>query len=498
MNAFDKINSLKENFEENIKDVNNFNSSKGLLKDFGNYLEKNKGLLIGLIGIALVNIGSQASAPIINQIKSSEITQMQNIDEISYDNALKDFQNNVDLNNGIVNKSFIKQNISKEINETEIENMLSMNSGDNLFLKNPFAKNQTLEIKITDQGNSHLQEESNLKGFQISNENVGVFIDDAEQSISFNVKDFEQFAYNFAEVKNDKEKLDFAKYIVYHEAAHATRRQTAHVDHKTTSQLRHVEIEMHSDISALLMIAKENQNIKDFNRVIDVVIKSNIVQLDSASDHNTGYGLIELKKVMNENPELMQMKKEDISEFAYRFVKEVQNIDFTSHPVVMEMKKEMDKETDLIMEDIKNGKNLEYVNYYFSKSYNKGATGFSVEKFLENGQAKRIERQLSKATADVKKEIKYDDLVGLTYLKNFKEIEKENNPMAWLIVAEKTIKEIEKEVENNPRVSQEIVNLMKSKISIDEINYNVSDIQDLISNANNYKSIKNTGVNFKL
>lgn len=28
--------------------------------------------------------------------------------------------------------------------------------------------------------------------------------------------------------------------------------------------------------------------------------------------------------------------------------------------------------------------------------------------------------------------------------------------MAWLIVAEKTIKEIEKEVENNPRVSQEI------------------------------------------
>lgn len=42
------------------------------------------------------------------------------------------------------------------------------------------------------------------------------------------------------------------------------------------------------------MIAKENQNIKDFNRVIDVVIKSNIVQLDSASDHNrAGYGLIE-------------------------------------------------------------------------------------------------------------------------------------------------------------------------------------------------------------
>lgn len=41
---------------------------------------------------------------------------------------------------------------------------------------------------------------------------------------------------------------------------------------------------------------------------------------------------------------------------------------------------------------------------------------------------------------------------------------------------------------------------MKSKISIDEINYNVSDIQDLISNANNYKSIKilELILNFKL
>lgn len=55
----------------------------------------------------------------------------------------------------------------------------------------------------------------------------------------------------------------------------------------------------------------------------------------------------------------------------------------------MEMKKEMDKETDLIMEDIKNGKNLEYVNYYFSKSYNKGATGFSVEKVFRKWSSKQ-------------------------------------------------------------------------------------------------------------
>lgn len=498
MSSFDKINSLKKNFEENIQNVDGFNSSKGLLKDFGNYLEKNKGLLIGLLGIALVNVGSQASAPIINQIKNSEITQMQNIDGINYESALKDFQKNVDLNNGVVNKSFIKQNVSEEINEKEIEKLLSMNTGDNIFLKNPFAKNQVLEIKITDQGHSHLQENSELKGFQISNENVQVFVDDAEQAINFNVEGFELFASNFAEAKNDKEKLDFAKYIVYHEAAHATRRQTAHVDQESTSQLRHIEIEMHSDVSALLMIAKENQNLNDFNRVIDVVIKNSVVQLDNSSDHNTGYGLMELKKIMNENPELMQIKKEDISEFAYRFVKEIQKIDFSSHPLVMEMKEEMDKGKDLIMEDIKNGKNLEYVNYYFSKSYNKGAIGFSVEKFLENGQENRIERQLLRATSDAREEIKYDDLMGLTYLKNFKEIEKENNPRAWLIVAEKTIKEIEKEVENNPRVDQEIVNLIKSKIGIDEINYNISDIQDLMSNTNNYKAIKNTGVSFKL
>lgn len=94
MSSFDKINSLKKNFEENIQNVDGFSSSKGLLKDFGDYLDKNKGLLIGLLGIALVNVGGQASAPIINQLKNSEITQMQNIDVINYESALKDFQRN--------------------------------------------------------------------------------------------------------------------------------------------------------------------------------------------------------------------------------------------------------------------------------------------------------------------------------------------------------------------------------------------------------------------
>jgi hypothetical protein len=68
MSLFDNIKNIKSKFEDNLKDINEFEHSNGLLKDFGNYLEKNKGMLIGIVGIALINIASQASIPIINRI----------------------------------------------------------------------------------------------------------------------------------------------------------------------------------------------------------------------------------------------------------------------------------------------------------------------------------------------------------------------------------------------------------------------------------------------
>lgn len=52
---------------------------------------------------------------------------------------------------------------------------------------------------------------------------------------------------------------------------------------------------------------------------------------------------------------MLNIKKEDISEFAYRFVKEIQKIDFSNESVVLNMKEILNKDNNLILNDIKNG-----------------------------------------------------------------------------------------------------------------------------------------------
>lgn len=497
MNNFEKIKNLKNEFSINISDKEEFKNSIGLLKDFGNYLEKNKGLLIGLIGVALINVSSQAAAPIIKNMQETQITQ--NIDELDISEALKDFKKDVEINNSIVNTRFIETKVKEEINSENIKELLSMEINESVFLKNPFVKNQVLKINITESGLTHLSEKSGLPNFSLNNENKNILLDKGEQQIFFNIKDFKLYANNFAQVKNEKETLDLAKYIIYHEAAHATRRQSEHLDQEAFKNMRHVEIEMHSDISAILLLAKENNNIDNFNKVIDTVINNTVSMLDqSANDHSTAYGLMEFKKVVNENQELLNINKEDISEFSYRFVKEVQKIDFSNESVVIDMKENLNKDNSLIVNDLKEGKNLDYINYYFSKKYNKGVDGFKVEDFINKGQINRLERQLPRVVEEAKSEIRHDDFVGLTYLKNKKEIGSENTENLWHKVMQKTVKDLENKVKESPRIDSNIVNLMKAKIKIDEINYNIEDVKELVMNASNYKKVSEKGIKFEI
>ncbi len=59
-------------------------------------------------------------------------------------------------------------------------------------------------------------------------------------------------------------------------------------------------------------------------------------------------------------------------------------------------------------------------------------------------------------------------------------------------------KDIENKVNENPRIDKNIVNIMKAKIKIDEINYNIEDVKELVMNANNYKKINEKGIKFEI
>ncbi len=68
----------------------------------------------------------------------------------------------------------------------------------------------------------------------------------------------------------------------------------------------------------------------------------------------------------------------------------------------------------------------------------------------------------------------------------------------WHKLMQKTVKDLEDKVKENPRIDSNIVNLMKAKIKIDEINYNIEDVKELVMNASNYKKVSEKGIKFEI
>lgn len=479
MNHIEKIRENKNKALNSLIELNGFENTKGLLSNFADFISENKSVVYALTGVSLAlsatkTFNVEDISNLISKYEISQSVEKLNNSEIDYSSSLKDFQKEVNLGNSIINNNFLKHQDAKKLNDLDILKISSMQEGETTFFKNPFIKNNVIGLKINNEIGSFLDEKPVGANFQVTEHNHHMFIDNAEVMINFNNIYQEQFMNNFANVKTETQRIDLTKFIIYHEAAHSSKRQSAHIDPSSASEIEHRFLEMQSDVAALMLIGKEAKDLSRFNYTIDTVINLRIANLDKTSDHNSTYGLIELKKIVNENPNILNMQQEDIAEFSYRFTNEMEKLSFEDNPVVHNIKSNLSFEEDNIVEKLKSGEDVSHISYYFSKMYNKGVDGINAVDFLNKTHPTRIKRTLDRVSDNYNKEARHDDVVGLTYLNN--KIKHSESP--WYVAMHETKKDLEKMVDLNPRINKEFINMINSKIKIDEINYDFSSLNN--------------------
>lgn len=497
MKNFNEIKKLNEDFKENIESNNYFKHTKGLLENFGNYLSNNKTIFYGLLGATVFNIAAQSILPVVKEYNQTEISQIYKGDSsgLNLQEDLNNFIKESNLGNELSNIGFTKKSSVDILNEDVSKQIVNMKDGESIFVRNPFWENSVVEVKVNNNLESHMAENHGVQ-HQMNHENVKIMMDYSTPVINFNNVHLNMFLENFAESKTPEQSLDMAKYVLYHEAAHATRRQSVNIDQAAAEKMEHIELEMHSDVASLMLIGSESKDLSRFNYATDMVIKMRISNLDYISDHNTTYGLMELKQIVNKNPELLNIKASDISEFSYMFTKKIANAEFNADSDVQEMLSVMPKTSQELLEKVNNNEDMNYINYYAGKLYNKGTNGFKIEKFMKDGMESRAKRVLDRISTELNDDIRHDDMVAFTYMKNRQDVINKNGTLKDVI--EQTQKELVEKTANKPIITESLVSVLKSKIKMDEMDYNVADIQSLLNQTNNNKDFVKKGIKFEI
>lgn len=499
MSNINKIKELHNNFEENVKISENFEHTKGLLQDFGSYLNKHKQMFYLLLGATAMNIAAQVAEPIIKQHQASEFSQIYKSDasELTLEESLLNFKKEVDIGNTVVNSRYLQHQNAQVMNEDVVREIMDMKVGETIFVKNPFWTNSVVEIKIDNEVESMMYASNHgSHQHQINEFNASMIVDHTNPVIKFNTDNMKQYLENFVGAKTEQQKVDYTKFILYHEAAHATRRQSEHLDSKAYQNITVLKKEIQADTSAMMMLGHESKDIKDFNEKIDMIIKTRLTVLTYDSDHNTTYAMIELKNAINNNPELLNMNPSNYTEFSHMFSEKISQANFNNEPVVKTMLDAIPKDKESMWNEAKEGKNMEYMNYYAGKLYNKGLYAFNLKRFLEPGFEHRASRIFDNVEATINKDIKHDDFVAFTFMKNKKEMD------SGAITADQFLSkmqdELTKKVESNPVITKDIVSMLKTKIKMDEMDYNVEDIQNLVNQVNNHKKISKNNIKFEI
>jgi hypothetical protein len=499
MSNINKIKELHNNFKENIETSETFEHTKGLLQDFGNYLNKHKQMFYVLLGATAMNIAAQAAEPIIKQYQASEFSQIYKSDasELTLEDSLMNFKKEVDMGNNVTNSAFAQHQNAQIMNEDLVKDIMNMKVGETIFVKNPFWTNSVIELKIDNEVESMMYA-SNYEAHkhQINEFNSSMIVDYTNPVIKFNPDNMKEYLDNFANAQTEQQKVDYTKFVLYHEAAHATRRQSEHLDAKAYENITVLKKEIQSDVSAMMLLGHESRDLKNFNENIDMIIKTRLTVLEYDSDHNTTYAMIELKNAVNNNPELLNMKPSNITEFAYLFSEKISQANFNNEPVVKDLLSSIPKDKESLLNEAKEGKNMEYMNYYAGKIYNKGIYAFNLKRFLQPGFEHRTDKIFENIESTINKDIRHDDFVAFTFIKNKKEFD--STPMTADQFLTKMQNDLTKKAENDPVITKDMVSMLKAKIKMDEMDYNVADIQNLVNQVNSHKKISKNNIKFEI
>ena len=253
MDSFQKIYNIREAFDDKLYQTEEFKITKGLLYNFGSYIEQNKGLLYGLLGTSIFNIASNSNpvnntstAPIFNnpvlieQMKNKLDSNLINRRGMDIYAKIESFKAAAKLGNTIKNHSYIGHEIH-ELNAATINALKDDVAGTVRVFENPFWKGNFVEINITkDQDNQFIFPD--LYNFEATSKNSLLLVDNTEQKLYYNNQQAIAYA-NYSETNNIEL---MTKYIVYHESAHASFRQAFRLG----SDIDLLKGEVHSDITS--------------------------------------------------------------------------------------------------------------------------------------------------------------------------------------------------------------------------------------------------------
>lgn len=470
MSKFDKIANIRENFDDTLYQVDEFKTTKGLLYDFGQYIKENKAVLIGLLAATSINALSQLSVikdmdfgallssetqyeTVINQQSTpmpTEIVVKSDFSGLDMKSNLETFNDTVALSNAVTNSNYIGKEIPS-LSMAGIEQLKTMPERTPLVFKNPFWENNVIELENTPI-NSAFYRDGKVE-INADIHSAALLANNTEERIVINFEEVNGIM-GFIGVKQEDHDL-MTKYVVYHEAAHGSFYQSREFNIQTQLDKREVDVELHSDMAAIMMLGVEAKSLQEFNKLSDYVMTFRMKRMETDISHNSTYAIAELKQLVNKNPELLNMKPSDVSSFTAVIANQVTNHKFSDVELADLKDYGVDFSKAKILDDFYNGKNntlYHSMREDISPSFNID----NIQKMPEELKMRKFDGVAKRFAATFQESAKHDVVTSM--------MNAHNN---WDLA--KTAKDLNEYVKNHSILDQGMNNAIDYKVQMETL-----------------------------
>lgn len=323
-NKFDKIKQLKDSFEFNLDDVasNRFETTRSLFNDFKSIFNVKAVAVAALMGLS------------VNAVAADQIPLTAIQETFNQSIRMTNSNYNENLPTYFENKSSIKDDTTLK-NEFWQGSVSTLIVGDANDAKGPSDYREQLNLMANNSGNAIYVSEFAMNPLSVKKlPTVAEYYNNTS-----NYKHYfrnEQTSDTLMDLKNrlkPENQRYFDDFITYHEMAHGSfEQENSRLNTEATLNLGTViQLESHSDISSLFMVANKHAlTYNQFKSLATDIIEARSLYAGIGRDfnHNTSVILSELIHTLDDNKNIYNnMSNEKISAFSAYFVHEFFNQD---------------------------------------------------------------------------------------------------------------------------------------------------------------------------
>lgn len=488
MSFFDRLSSIKNDFQENIKDKPEHSLSGGLLQNFAKTFVEHKGLLLALSAVSLM--GS------VKNISMNTVPQ----EPVSYQSTISEYQNyksGLEISNKFVNSNY-KEDL-KKLDYEAIKDIMGDHKMDMQYVfKNPYTNRNiiSLEIKQKTEIGSYASVEHGIPA-KLSLHNSLLVMDHDSHNVVIVPSQLKAIKDDL-KLKSSQDVIN--AYVINHEMAHTTVRQSPRYDGYTVEK----DKEAHSDISSIILTSKQigeqasktdkthtslNRNValETFNTLVDDVIVFRVSglhvdnKLADAFDHNSVYPLLELKNAVNNNPELLTMKSNNITEFSYNLLSNISQKEYREMMHTNLEKRGIDINKESVLQELKANKPSPVVKNNFAHVV-QVESDKSMPEYVAKTPEVRLGKIANKIAYEINNPLNYNQMIENLFLSSNKADHSE------------LVKDLYKQVQEKSNLDESFIKVAKQEIYFDSLSFaNNEDArtQEITQSANNY--LKNKG-----